>query len=56
MVTRVYAERYLPADENAKLQADSLTAASPLLADTRQVALTTQRQALTQQIAMLDNC
>uniref|UniRef100_UPI0034A38457 hypothetical protein n=1 Tax=Bifidobacterium pseudocatenulatum TaxID=28026 RepID=UPI0034A38457 len=22
MVTRVYAERYLPADENAKLQAD----------------------------------
>ncbi len=39
---------------DAKLQADSLTAASPLLADTRQVALTTQRQALTQQIAMLE--
>lgn len=38
----------------AKLQADSLTTASPLLADARQMALTTQRQALTQQIAMLE--
>ncbi|MBS1247590.1 MAG: mechanosensitive ion channel, partial [Proteobacteria bacterium] len=39
---------------DAKLQADSLAAASPLLADARLVALTTQRQALTQQIAMLE--
>ena len=42
------------AELDTKLQADSLTAASPLLADARLVALTTQRQALTQQITMLE--
>jgi len=39
---------------NAKLQATSLAATTPLLADARHLALSTQRQALVQQIAMLE--
>ena len=42
------------ADLDSKLQAIGPAATTPLLADARQMALTTQRQALNQQIAMLE--